>query len=227
MTLATLFSCNPLFARFYIGVEGGWTGFKTKIEEYERDKDQVKVNKAVSERFQGVVGNITLGTEHFFFNNYFGLRWGIYGGYGYAQGKTNKYDLGYMGVNFDLMGNFISNENLTFGAFAGIDGSITALLPDKVIRVGKRIKDTGFYASNRTVALNPNLRLGLSVLLAQHHRIELTAKLPMRATNQVSSNQDVLISNGAVTQNDFAKYAFRYDYLQVFASYKYLSLIHI
>lgn len=222
MVLAILLSCNPLFARFYMGVESGWTGFNTKIEEYQRENGQVKIDRVTAEKLQGGFGNLAIGTEHFFANNYFGLRWSIYGGYGYAQGKTTKYDLGYMGVNFDLIGNFISSENLTFGTFAGIDGSLTMLLPDKVVRVGQTIDGTDFYASNRTIALNPNIRAGFTFLLARHHRLELAARLPIKATNQVSSNQSTFIANGVLVQNDFVKYAFRYDFLQVFASYKYV-----
>lgn len=220
--LVLLLSCNPLFARLYLGVEGGWTGFNTKIEEYERKGGAVITDKATTEKLQGGFGNVTIGTEHFFANNYFGLRWGLYGGYGYAQGKTTKYNLNYVGANFDLMVNFVANEKVSFGTFSGVEYGFTVLRPDKVVRVGQTIDGTDFYATNQTVTHNPNLRAGLSLLLAQNHRLELMAKFPIRAANQVSSNQSTFKLNGQVVQNDFVKYAFRYDFLQVFASYKYV-----
>ena len=63
--LVLLLSCNPLFARLYLGVEGGWTGFNTKIEEYERKGGAVITDKATTEKLQGGFGNVTIGTEHF------------------------------------------------------------------------------------------------------------------------------------------------------------------
>ena len=220
--LAMALSCNPLFGRLYLGIEGGWTGFNTKIEEYQRENGKPIIDRFTAEKLQGGFGNLTIGTEHFFANNYFGLRWGLWGGYGVAQGKVTKYNLNYIGANFDLMVNFVANESVSFGTFSGVEYAFTVLRPDKVVRVGQTIDGTDFYASNQTVAHHPNLRAGLSLLLAQNHRLELMAKFPIKAVNQVSSNQSTWIVNGQPAQNDFVKYAFRYDFLQVFASYKYV-----
>lgn len=227
-----------VWGNFYIGVEGGYLRNKS-IYIYEDKSGDTTTGKdpdwSKSVIGNGGVVNLTLGTEHFFANNYVGVRWGIFGGYGFTQSKGYISDLGSVdvnlstlsvGANLDILINFYVQEHLTTGLFVGAEYDFTLLHPNRVVEIGERsINGTpkkDMMVGNKTHSNNAVIRVGFSTLIAKHHRIELFAKIPVwtqkHSEHFILSDQKQIINN----QKDNRKYTFKYEYLQALLSYKYV-----
>lgn len=227
-----------VWGNFYIGVEGGYLRSKSiYIFEDKSGKTTTDQQPSWSKSVVGNGGvvNLTLGTEHFFANNYVGVRWGIFGGYGFTQSRGHISELGSVdvnlsilsaGANFDILVNFYVQEHLTSGLFIGAEYDFTLLRPDCVVEIGERKAQTypkeDMMVGNKTHSSNAVVRVGLSTLIAKHHRIELLAKIPV--WTQKYSEHFILPDNQHVLngQRDNRKYTFKYEYLQALLSYKYV-----
>lgn len=227
-----------VWGNFYIGVEGGYLRSKS-IYIFEDKSGKVTTDQQPSWSKNiignGGVVNLTLGTEHFFANGYVGLRWGIFGGYGLTQSKGHIGDLGNVdvnlstlsaGANLDILVNFYVQEHLTTGLFIGAEYDFTLLRPDRVVEIGEKKASTApkedMMVGNKTHSSNAVVRVGLSTLIARHHRIELFTKIPV--WTQKHSEHFILPDQYALPnkQKDDRKYTFKYEYLQALLSYKYV-----
>lgn len=85
LTAVSLICGSVAEAKFYLGIEGGYNGSVSEFSYENKGLTPSSFSKKLKE--QGVVGNLVLGTEHFFGSGYFGLRWGIFGGYGSSWGR--------------------------------------------------------------------------------------------------------------------------------------------
>lgn len=77
-----------------------------------------------------------------FFNNYLGIRWGLFGGYGKTWGKNETYgDISTstlsVGINTDAIVNFVAKENLTAGFIIGVEYSYNTVKPSRVVEYGE------------------------------------------------------------------------------------------
>lgn len=227
---------NSLWANFYLGVEGGYLR-NGSIYIYEDNSGKTTTGREPNWR-KNVVGNggiinLVLGTEHFFAQDYVGVRWGISGGYGYTQSRGKVDKLGNVdvnlstfmaGVNADILINFYATQNLMTGFFVGAEYGFTLLSPNKKVELGERKTSTApkedMLVGNQTYSNEAILRVGLSTRMQRHHRIELFAKLPL--WTQKHSQHFVMDSNLNNGTKDDRKYTFKYEYLQVLLSYKYV-----
>lgn len=201
--LAFLASSSLLWGRFYVGVEGGYMRDRSVYEYEEKGTTKSEWEKKVLGN--GLVGNITLGTEHFFGRNYYGVRWGIFGGYGASKSKDSEFGESklttfWAGANFDMFFNFYAKEEFMTGMFMGVEY-------DYIIQ--KPSKEAPFGVSNKTQSNNLALRVGLSTLFGNHHRLELLAKVPVYV-----QDHDKKIAP--------SKYEFQYEYIQGLLAYKYV-----
>lgn len=224
-----------VWGNFYIGVEGGYLRSKS-VYIYE-DKSNATTGSEKNYT-QNVIGNggiinLTLGTEHFFANNYVGLRWGIFGGYGFTQSRGYISELGSVdvnlntlsaGANFDILVNFYVQEHLMTGLFVGAEYDFTLLRPNRVVEIGERSingkPEKDMMVGNKTHSNNAVIRAGLSTLVAKHHRIELFAKIPIWTQKHIQHfTMPSSLQNGT---KDDRKYTFKYEYLQALLSYRYV-----
>lgn len=173
------------------------------------------------EPWKGYNVAINLGSEHFFASNYLGVRWGASVGFTEISQDSKETDvtgtvyytdsLGYLdtGLSLDLMINFVSRPNFSFGIFGGIEADYHYLVyADQENSITNKtesfLKDV---VSRNTVDFSG--RVGLSTLMAKHHRIDITAKLPVAYVVAGADNK-VKIAAGPV------KASFNVGYKYVF-----------
>ncbi|VEJ24737.1 outer membrane protein [Helicobacter cholecystus] len=239
-----LFLASPLFARFYIGIEGGYIGNFGVFDIYQ---DNLKPLDLKKEKLNegGIIGNIVLGTEHFFLNNYLGIRWGVFWGYGQTWGENQTYgkiststSLG--GVNADISVNFIARENLTAGFFTGIEYGYIIPNPNQKIRYGEHFAFTismpfpnrpaitvpleeDCFVDNQISYGMPIFRFGTSFLLKKHHRIEFLAKLPLKTYKRTNSFLFEYHNNHLNSHQKYdTKVSYTHSSIQALLSYKYV-----
>ena len=175
LILASLGMFSFAQARFFVGVEGGYTvgNFKGTAGDGKGFYASAFGPGLIADAFKNTNGYsaaLTLGSENFF-GNYFGVRSAIFGGYtsvsyksGSESSKTNLVDAG---LNIDLMLNFFGNETSSFGVFGGAEAGYHYWLnkPSGLSTVGNNLVDFSG-------------RVGISALMGGHHRIEILAKIP-------------------------------------------------
>ncbi|VEJ24739.1 outer membrane protein [Helicobacter cholecystus] len=244
-----LFLASPLFARFYIGIEGGYIGNFGVFDIYQ---DNLKPLDLKKEKLNegGIIGNIVLGTEHFFLNNYLGIRWGVFAGYGKSWGRNGTYgnlstSVLTAGLNTDVIINFIAKENLMIGFILGIGYSYNTFKPNKNLEYGEYFSATlPIYAPNKPLIpvtvlkdesdcfvnnqapqyWTTNLRVGASILLNKHHRIEAFVKIPL---DTLTRNNDFNfyywnpLWNPPEQKYD-TKVSYTHSSIQALLSYKYV-----
>lgn len=215
-------------AKFYIGIEGGYTGGAKDTAKHKAQlnssyfftpgsgtlADMFKNNTYTSngeiaeiEPWKGFNVAINLGSEHFFINNYLGVRWGASVGFTEIMQNSKETDtsgsvsytdsLGYIdtGLSLDLMINFVSHSNFSFGIFGGVEGDYHYLLIAN--QKNSLTNKTESFLSDITSrhSIDFSGRVGLSTLIEKHHRIDLTAKLPIGYIVAGSDNK-VKIASG-------------------------------
>lgn len=227
-----ILTINLAWGRFYIGVEGGYMR-DNSIYIYEDNSGNTTTGKEENWR-KNLIGNgiftsLILGTELFFGENYFGLRWGVLGGYGVTQSKDSDWgnitlSTLTLGVNADVFANFYAKEDFMSGIFIGAEYDLTLLRPNKEISIGERATSTlpkeDMLVSNRTYSNNVALRVGFSTLVKSHHRLELLTKIPI----YLEKHSQHFVMEGQQWNNakDDRKYTFKYQYLQFLFGYKYV-----
>lgn len=160
----------------------------------------------------GIIG-VNLGTEHHFDeNNYIGFRWFLSGKYGKTK-LVDRYrfvDKEYpstflgVGIGLDLLLDVIKfSKSSSVGFFGGITGEFTQLKSDErtscdlspnpetrcIYYGGDGGKPARFIDFGSFLA---SARAGLSVFLANHHRIEFVAEIPIVTSGSSRTSTPVL-----------------------------------
>lgn len=217
-------------ARFFIGVDAGYTA---GISEYKGNasgagntrfltynasswssafKTTTWIDKNATytrEPYSGFNVGLTLGSEHFFLDNYLGIRVGGLLGYtnyssltsieskildqwGTTEDTvTNTFGFLDAGVNLDLMVNFWSNEGYSFGVFGGVEADYHYLLQASDDIDGVASGSAKDFPSRHSLDLSG--RVGISTLMADHHRLDILAKLPIGSVVSGSSTKVYLL----------------------------------
>lgn len=177
----------------FIGVGLGYNGTQHKMEGPADDAGGTFSDKY---NFGGLSYEIIAGYKQFFTPK-FGARY--YANFAYADTKkkiedvTEKIKVMDFGVNADALYNFVSSERLDFGAFLGLG------LGANNYNVVQGDKKTGF-----NVAIN----VGLRTLIAQHHGIELAARVPFLTTT--ITDKDGYKEQARQTYNVGVRYVFNF-----------------
>lgn len=247
LTVASLVCTGIAQANFYIGIEGGYTGgaLDSKSANYDTQTNSsyflIPGSDTLKNTFQTVTRGdsqnslevkpwmgyniaINLGSEHFFANNYLGVRWGASVGFteimqdftvkdtGGSNSYTNTRAYIDAGLSFDLMINLISRSNFSFGVFGGVEANYHYLVINDREDLTKN-KITDLLKSSTATPSRHSIdvlgRVGLSTLIAKHHRIDLTAKLPIGYV-MAGSNNNTKIAR------DVIKTSFNVGYKYVF-----------
>ena len=233
----------PLSARFYIGIEGGYARNLGVFDIRQNNLNPLNLKKEIL-REDGMIGNVVLGTEHFFLKNYLGIRWGVFAGYGQTWGENKAYgkistSTSMMGANVDVLVNFIAREKMTAGVFVGIGYGYIIPNPKKKIQYGEHFAlkvpiiippktiwvdmNNDCFVDNQFSYGAPLLRFGTSILIAKHHRIELLAKIPLKVFKK--SDSFLLEWNNASLsfhRKYDTKVFYAHTFAQAFVSYKYV-----
>lgn len=214
LATASLLCSSLAEARFYIGVEGGYTAGPRVIESTRLgNSNEIKFlsssttdiknafkNQQFSSRTEtstvkpisGYSVGVNFGSEHLFLRDYLGFRWGA--SLGYSDMKTSltstnntngnadvkeTYAFLDAGLSLDAMVNFYSSRVFSVGMFGGAELGYHYLLSgkyeDKIYADIIDIKD--LVPSRHSLDLSG--RVGVSMMFVDHHRIDLTATLPI------------------------------------------------
>ncbi|MDO7253329.1 outer membrane beta-barrel protein [Helicobacter cappadocius] len=174
-------------ARFFLGIDGGYSMDKVDVKTedkttYTGTNTIVTPGSFTKNAYlgNGYLFDINLGTEHHFDkNNYVGFRWFLAGGYGRTTliNQSNnliKYPSSIIEANLglDLLLDVIKFGNNSVGLFGGIEAT--------GLNVFSMQKDTVIFD---TPEIQARARIGLSLFLADHHRIEFITKIPVYTLN--------------------------------------------
>ncbi|WP_143428623.1 outer membrane beta-barrel protein, partial [Helicobacter sp. 13S00482-2] len=171
-------------AKFFLGIDAGSSidRVDVEVEPTLGYMDVVVKPGSFTEnayRGNGYLFNFNLGTEHHFDrNNYVGFRWFL----GLGYGRTTLINQIYTPIQYpsniieaklglDLLLDVIKfDTHSTLGFFGGVEGGVEPVLSDKFYERRPIFESSNPYLSARA---------GLSILLAEHHRIEFVAKIPV------------------------------------------------
>lgn len=214
----------PVFGKFYLGIESGFHGGKTTFEKSTNQNGTKNVER-INLYENGLIANFTLGTEHFFFDDYFGLRWSGFVGFGSSwgklAGKTTQLDLLSLGANFDLIGNFLVRDSYSVGIVAGIEYGFIGLNPKEEIKTGEIFvfenEVRNHIISNKTFIDGFVGRVGITANLYKHHRLDLLFKIPF---NEVVQPINIQVNNNG--NQSSTRYEHRYGYWEMLLGYKYV-----
>ncbi|WP_027327205.1 outer membrane beta-barrel protein [Helicobacter pametensis] len=196
--------CSVAQARFYLGVEGGYS-----VEKFIQAKNGMNVSQigmirdAFKNDSRGYSVGLVLGTESFY-GDYFGTRFGVSAGYtaitqtqqsssflqelGIKKNETNSYiDAG---LELDLIVNVYASKSFSLGLFGGADMKYHYRLnavKQSSSESGDLVADL-IGAIFDEVASGRNLldfagRVGVTALIANHHRLDVMARLPIASLN--------------------------------------------
>lgn len=190
LTLSSIFSLAN--ARFFIGIDGGYSmdriGVKTELEKEFVTNWGTKTNNVF--RGNGYLFNLNLGTQHYFDeNDLIGFRWLFNLGYGrtdlvYQEDKRAHLPSNIIEATLgaDILLDIIKfgNQN-SLGVFGGVEGGVLIALSEAKTYDEFPILSAG--------TLGATARVGLSLFLAQRHRIEFITKTPFYTIWVVSDNR--------------------------------------
>ncbi|ANV97978.1 hypothetical protein BBW65_03820 [Helicobacter enhydrae] len=199
-------------ARFFVGIEGGYTALGIPDSNSTTDKMVFKTVSVgeIGDMFknnpEGFLLNLTLGSEYFF-GDYVGLRWDA--GVGYSSVVIGLGDLGQNAKGFakeklgalvsmadlDLMVNLVNRGNFSFGVFGGVGADYRYYFPN-----GESKQHTLTFVG----------RAGVTTLIGQRNRFEIFAKLPFMdmASATKSNKEKTFAALPAVTIGAGYKYLF-------------------
>lgn len=178
LVLAGLSLVSVAQARFFMGVEGGYsvTSFKGTDMKSNRSGGYGTVfgPSVLTDAFKNSYGYsaaLTIGTENFF-GNYFGVRSAIFGGYTHTSKKIGATRIGSdfidAGLNLDLILNAFNNNQTSFGFFGGVEAGYHYWLN----------KHSSYKSLASDHLMDFSGRVGITMLLGGHNRLELLAKIP-------------------------------------------------
>lgn len=204
LVFATLSLASVASAKFYIGIEGGYLGQTGTFAEKSGFHtvstsaigDIIKGNTAFYGKGFAVAG--ILGQEANF--GVVGLRWGLGLGYStvdFDDGVNWNQEMFSTEVSFDLILNLVNKGNFSFGFFGGI-GTQYQLSLNSHPNVDA-VHTLGFDG-----------RVGVTSLIARHHRMEVYAKLPFAyVTNTIEAgDKQILVGNAKSFIGASYKYVF-------------------
>lgn len=206
-------------ARFFLGIDGGYSMDKVdvKIEDETVMGVVTKPGSFTKDAYlgNGYLFNINLGTEHHFDkNNYVGFRWFLGLGYGRTtlinqSDKSIQYPSSIIEANLgaDLLLDVIKFGKNSLGVFGGVEGGVNVVLSDDYRYLGEEAGATASFSSLEFLA---QARVGLSLFLAEHHRIEFVTKIP------------VYTLTGPIRDSDNINRSYFYKPLQFMLGYKYI-----
>ena len=139
---------------FFAGIHGGASFVQSKVE-----MDSKAVSDDINISFNG---GVNVGYQYFFVP-YVGLR--AYASYDF-NGFSKDISLHDLTGNVDLLLNVFNGNSVSFGLFAGLGFGYSILAG---------VKDNGADFSGFITPIN----VGLSLTIAERHRIELGGKLPL------------------------------------------------
>ncbi|RDU69927.1 hypothetical protein CQA62_00495 [Helicobacter cholecystus] len=228
IAIASIAYASMAEARFFIGVDAGYT---TAISEPKgrsvgnenirfltvnpnswasafRSKSRSDGQDTYTKKpYLGFNLGLNFGSEHFFLDDYLGIRVGGligYTNYKNITTKTNtsnsslwkssdKFREGCQfldtGVNLDLMVNFWSNGAYSFGVFGGVEANYHYLLSYFNTMTEEKTRDV----PTRHL-LDFSGRVGISTLLEEHHRLDILAKLPIGSVVSETETKTYLIA---------------------------------
>lgn len=186
-----------------VGIGGGGTAFGI---------DKVKQSRS------GLSYGFVIGYKKFF-NEYLGLRFyanlDLHHNMSKLSGedKTLKAIFVNFGVNMDFLANFISNESLEFGAFAGtrigatkITGKDIEVSKNNAEKLGVKFIDTAL-----DVALNVGLRTNIATNIATNHGIEIALQVPFLPVELMSETTTTYKVTFGQEYSILARYTFHFD----------------
>lgn len=193
---------SMLQARFYIGVEGGSSveiPYETDLRSHNfvfATPGSNKITSTSDIKNQGFSVALVFGNETFS-NPYFGTRVGFSIGYAQIpmllvnetknkrQEKWQDFRYADAGFNFDVILNLYASESFTFGAFCGVSTDYHYFF---------NLSDTTNFFKDYDGVLSQHMldfsgRVGATMLLAKHHRLEFIGKLPLASLNVAGDNR--------------------------------------
>lgn len=222
IAVASLVCASMAEARFFIGFDVGYTSAISEAEGSVSGSGNTRfisvkpsswsnafktktwngtTSTVTQEPYSGFNINLNFGSEHFFLEDYLGIRVGGLVGYtGYSNftqietpgnllGIQESYDFLDAGINLDLMVNFWSNGSYSFGVFGGVEADYHYLLNFNNSEARESAKD---FPSRHAFDLAG--RVGVSTLMANHHRLDVLAKLPIGSVVSGTETKAYLIS---------------------------------
>lgn len=215
LAVASLVCGGVAEARFYVGIEGGYTSASGILDPLKfGESNEVKFNSTsaseIKNAFKSIKRNvqngvleadpykgysveINFGSEHLYLRDYLGFRWGASLGYSNVCGKytsvdssgdigtkiEGKYSFLDTGISLDLMTNFYSSQSFAIGVFGGAELDYHYMLTGKYEhKLWGESGDMKKLVPSRH-SLDLSGRVGLTTLIASHHRIDFAAKLPI------------------------------------------------
>lgn len=204
LVFATLSLASVASAKFYIGIEGGYLGQTSTFAEKSGFHtvstntigDIIKGDTAFYGKGFAVAG--ILGQEANF--GIVGLRWGLGLGYStvdFDDGVNWNQEMFSTELSFDLILNLVNKGNFSFGFFGGIGTQYQLAL-------------NSYTGIDNVHTLGFDGRVGVTTLIAKHHRMEVYAKLPFAyVTNTVEAgDKQVLLGNAKSFIGGSYKYVF-------------------
>lgn len=225
LALASLVCGSVAEARFYLGVDLGYTGamsydrgegmyygdIKTQALQYmfKGYSESDATSSLKMDPFMGFNASVNFGTENFYLDNYLGFRWG--GSIGYTTvSQTTEYKRQqsygtatssiieeYNFLDFGLSLDAILNLWNSGGYSVGVFGGVEG---EYHYFLNGAYDDYigNIYESFKNIhSFGVNGRVGLSALFAEHHRIDFTAKLPilLAGNNQTYTTASCLVKS--------------------------------
>ncbi|WP_104697470.1 MULTISPECIES: outer membrane beta-barrel protein [unclassified Helicobacter] len=190
-------------ARFFVGIEGGYLGSAT-YQDLSKDGTLFVVAKpsiipsAFSDSLKGFNTSLSIGTESFF-GDYFGIRLDFLAGYNqmtqHFDSIKAQFNLINTSLYFDFLVNFLKSSHVDLGFIGGIGMDVYYRLNYlKEINIddfdmlpmsdflSNFIQAYSLYTNSALtsrVLMNFAGRVGFTALIANHHRLEFVAKLPI------------------------------------------------
>lgn len=181
LILATFGFMGIAEARVYFGIEGGYadqtlysTGLKAYNVYFSSPSTQT-ISDALKNNTKGYSVAGVVGSENLFANGFMGTRTGLSAGYTSFQGDL-KVDFLDVGLSSDLILNLVVVKKFSLGLFGGIETDYHYAL--NIVSSEGMSRHLLDFAG----------RVGVTTLIADHHRLEVMAKLPVASLNFASDH---------------------------------------
>lgn len=200
IVFAALSFASVASAKFYVGIEAGYLGQTGMFGDKNgfHTVSTGNIDDIISNAGKGFAFAGILGQEANF--GIVGLRWGLGLGYGtveFDDGCSNcKQETFSTELSFDMILNFVNKGNFSFGIFGGIGAQYQLALES-------------YDGLDNVHTLGFDGRVGVTTLMARHHRVEVYAKLPFAYVTQYEAgDKQALLGNAKSFIGASYKYVF-------------------